>query len=303
MNGRTNIGHQTWPRHVQEIKGGRACGVFQIESCLAAKVANHHVLIDYHGAWSVGAKHDPIRDLLNLRVEVPSLRWRREVDRLQRFDLGKAGVRTEFHLRSTGHDFFCVNLCALVHQLEEIAEHADRFRRTEQQITAGIERVMKDRHRAFLQLRPQIDQNVPATDEIQSREWWIGSDILPSKGAYVAHRAVDLISAVEFFEETLQTLRRNILFDCAGINAQARTFDCRFAQVRAENLDSHGGGGGAECFQNANGQRIDLFAARASRHPNAQLTLAGFALHEVRNELFAESRESALISEEARYVD
>ena len=54
-------------------------------------------------------------------------------------------------------------------------------------------------------------------------------------------------------------------------------FDGRVTQIGAENLDGHLGSALAERFENANGERINFFAGRASRHPNAQLSTAIFA--------------------------
>src|SRR5262245_21361067 len=74
MNGRANIGNQAWPCHMKQVKSGWACGVCQIGSCPAAKVAHYHIFIDDHSARRVGAEHDPIGHVLNLRIEIASIR-------------------------------------------------------------------------------------------------------------------------------------------------------------------------------------------------------------------------------------
>src|SRR5262249_56591392 len=109
-------------------------------------------------------------------------------------------------------------------------------------------RIMKDRQTTSLQLHPEINQNIPAADEIEPRKWRIRGDVLFCKRADLAHHPVDLIGAVELFEKAFQARRRNIFFNCARINAQPRAVDSYFAQVGPEYLDPHLGGSLAKRF-------------------------------------------------------
>ena len=82
-------------------------------------------------------------------------------------------------------------------------------------------------------------------------------------------------------------------------------FDHRLAQIGAENLDAHFGRTAAKRFQNANGERINFFAACAARHPRAQLRLSIFAFvfEQRRQETFLQRTEQCFVSKKARHVD
>src|SRR5262245_12084147 len=199
--------------------------MFEVRRCFSAKLANYHVLIDDHCTGRISAEHDAVGDLLNLCIKIASIRRRSEPHWLQCFYLREASVRTEFDLSTAWHELLSINFCTLVYQLEQIVEYTDSFRRAEQQIAAGIEGVMENRHSPPLQLRPEVDQDITTTDQIESRKRGISSDILPCKCADVAHEAIDLIRAVELLEETLQPFGRNIFLNCARINTQPRPLD------------------------------------------------------------------------------
>src|SRR5207248_10808931 len=128
-----------------------------------------------------------------------------------------------------------VNLIFLIHQFEKLVVETDRFRRSQNQIAAGVERVMKLRDAALVQIRTQIDEDVAAADQVEPRERWIGAKILPREGADIAHATVDLITAIALNKKTLQPGGRNVLFDRAGINSQPGMLDHRFAQIGAKN--------------------------------------------------------------------
>src|SRR5262245_58408583 len=100
-----------------------------------------------------------------------------------------------------------MNFVAPVHQLKHVAEDPDTFRRPEHQVTMGVQRIVKNWKRTLLQLRAEINEDIAATDQVESRKRWVGRDVLPCESAEIAYGAVDLIGAIEFFEVTLQPLR------------------------------------------------------------------------------------------------
>src|SRR5262249_32421481 len=116
----------------------------------------------------------------------------------------------QIYVASAREYFLGINLRFLVHQLEHITENAHRFGWAKNEIAARIKRVMKDRQTTSLQLHPEINQNIPAADQIEPRKRRIGGDVLFCKRADVAHHPVDLIGAVELFEKAFQARRRNI---------------------------------------------------------------------------------------------
>ena len=56
----------------------------------------------------------------------------------------------------------------LVHNRKEAAESSDRFRSSQHQEPAGIQRIVEHRDDSFLEDVSQVDQNITAADEIHS---------------------------------------------------------------------------------------------------------------------------------------
>src|SRR5439155_5729040 len=59
----------------------------------------------------------------------------------------------------------------------------------------------------------------------------------------------------------------------------------------------------AKRFKNANGERINFFAGRASRHPGAQFTLALFVFQDRWQKTITQYREERRVAEKARHID
>ena len=104
--------------------------------------------------------------------------------------------------------------------------HAGRFER-EWKVVDG----------SLLQLRPQVNQQVAATDQIQFGERRVLRHILAREDAEIANGFTDLVATFLPDEEPLQPRRRDIPRDAGGINALTRFLDGLIADVRGENLD------------------------------------------------------------------
>ena len=128
---------------------------------------------------------------------------------------------------------------------------------------------MKLRNATLVQFRAQIDEHVAATDQVQSREGRIGGEVLSCERADIAHAAMDLIGTIALDEKAIESRPWHIFLDRAWVNSRTRMLDDRFAQVGAENLDADFGKLVAKHFENANSERINLFACGATRYPDA----------------------------------
>ena len=88
--------------------------------------------------------------------------------------------------RPCGRGSLRVDAVLRFRQLEEVREAAHGLRRAEQQKAVRVQRVVENRDHALLHRRAEIDQHVPATDEVHFREGRIRHDILPRKDAEIA---------------------------------------------------------------------------------------------------------------------
>src|SRR5205823_13008053 len=98
------------------------------------------------------------------------------------------------------------------------------------------ERVGEGGNDALVQQRAEINQHVPATDQVQIREGRINQHVLARKDAQVANALVDLIIPVDLAEKAAQTFGRNVLRYVFGVNAGAGLFDPGITDVSREDL-------------------------------------------------------------------
>src|SRR3989440_6294333 len=127
-------------------------------------------------------------------------------------------LRNDGELLRSSRCYLRVNFIFLVRQFEKLVVETNRLSRAKNQITAGVERVMKLRDAALVQFRAQINEHIAATDQVEPGKWRVGRDVLSREGADVAHIAMDLVSAVALDEESFQSRGRDIFLDRAGIN-------------------------------------------------------------------------------------
>src|SRR5580765_3345549 len=95
-----------------------------------------------------------------------------------------------------------------------------------------------------LQRRGEIDQKIPATDQIHAGKRRIIGDIVPGEDAQIANAARYLISGIRAHEELPETLRRDVEHRALVVDSLARQTDGSLAHVGSEHLN-----GAAELFR------------------------------------------------------
>src|SRR5437667_4191481 len=76
-----------------------------------------------------------------------------------------------------------------IHQLKQIRSRAkDAFRAPQYKECPWLQSIMKDGHDPLLQSKPEVDQHIPATDNVYARKWRILEKVLPSKNTHIADR-------------------------------------------------------------------------------------------------------------------
>jgi hypothetical protein len=126
------------------------------------------------------------------------------------------------HNRARAGAFFLVNLVLLVHQREQILERSQAFRRPQHQIAAWLQGIEKRGNGALLQNRAEINQQIPAADQIQVGKGRVLNDILSGEYAQFPDGFVDLVSAAMANEETIEPLLGNSQEFAGGVGAAAR---------------------------------------------------------------------------------
>jgi hypothetical protein len=86
---------------------------------------------------------------------------------------------------ATGAKPFNAKLVFPVYGVEEIGERSNAFRASQKQKAVRIERVMKNRDHLSLQNRVQVNQYVPATNQLHVGKRRVGKEVLARKNAHV----------------------------------------------------------------------------------------------------------------------
>ena len=291
-------GRQAFPRHLEEVEARRARRRLEVGAGLPAELHDLHVGVDDDAGRRVPAQDETVGLLLD-RGRAPArlvlLRARR------RSDLGVAGdAEAEVGRRPR---FPPVDLVLLVNGREEIREPADALRGAEFQEAGGLERVMEDRDDALLQRGAEIDQHVAAADQVELRERRVPRHVLRREDARVPNRLADLIAPVRFDEEAAQPVGRDLGLDACGECPGAGSGDRGGAEIGGEHLDREMALRLPEELQQADHERVGLFARRAARHPHPDGLVGGPPLHQAREDAPPEGLEPFRVPEELRHLD
>src|SRR5260370_16438851 len=121
-----------------------------------------------------------------------------------------------------------------------------------------------------VQRRVQVDQQIPATDEIGVRKRRIVDYRLTGENKTLADRFADLKSSIDANEEAAQAFRRDILRDEIRVGSRSSPIQSAVADVRAEKLYGRGQLPVLEQFLQAYRQGISFLAGCATGNPYAK---------------------------------
>ena len=186
---------------------------------------------------------------------------------------------------------------------EQLAVLADALGRAEEQKAVGIERVMQDRQHATLKGVVHVDEDIPATHQIEARERRIARHVVPREDAQIADAFADLVMAVDADEESAEPLGRDVDLDVVDVDPGPGPLEGRVVDVGGEDLDGHVIGRAGEILQKADRDGIDFFAGGAAGHPDADRLIPGPARENRGKDLFLEEVERFRIAEELRDAD
>ena len=136
-----------------------------------------------------------------------------------------------------------------IHGCEKVAGRADALRSAEYQKAAGPRGIVKQRNHFSLQDRFQINQQIPATNQIHLGEWRVAQDVMLSKDAQVPDALADPVTAFNLAKEPAQPLGRDISLDIVLIYAASGATYVAFTYVRPEELNRIRGSLVAQIFQ------------------------------------------------------
>lgn len=291
---------QPFPGQFQQVRGGLARRRFEERARAAAILEDLQVLVHEHGR----GREPPEEDAIGLALEIERL-WSGRAARLRGGD--EAGAEVLGREDDGGpprHRPLQVDLVRAVHEVEEIAVLSHGFRRAEHEEPRRLERVMEDREDALLERRRQVDQHVPAGDQVEVRERRVGGEVLPREDAHVPDVLVDPVEMVLLPEEPPQPLGADLALDALGVDPRPGLVQGgRVADVGGEDLDRQPQRAVVQVLEQGHGQRVRLLAGRAPRHPDPDRGERRPVFDQHREDLALERLEHLRVPEEAGHVD
>ncbi len=153
-----------------------------------------------------------------------------------------------------------------------------------------------------MQFRLEVDQEVPASDQIQFAEHRVPDDVLFGKSQPIANLSFNAVSAVLCDEELLQALLREVVGDARRVNTRTSQVDGLGVDVRGENLHWEILLQTVHELVKENRERVCFLARGAARNPNPQRAVLG-SVPQSRSEHFIQALECIGIAEKVRDSD
>ena len=156
--------------------------------------------------------------------------------------------------------------------------------------------------RPLLQTRPQVDQQVSATDEIHPREGRIGEQVLPCEDDHLTHRLVDAVAPLLLDKEPPQTFGADVVHETLGVQREPSFAQQRFIEVGGEHLQVAPARRILGHLHERDGDGIRFLPAGTAQHPNANRFVVGL-FQQVGQNLALKSLERFGVAEETRHAD
>ena len=289
---------QAFAGHGVDVDVGLAGGGLQIFAGAAADVEDVAFAIHQHGGRRPGLLDELVGELAEVFGALADGRF---ADGAGLHFAGKLQVGKGLRLVEAAEQ-----ACLVVDGLEQVAEIADGFGAAEQQQAIAVERVIKQRQQFLLQLRPEVDQQVAAGEDVELCEGRIGDDVLRREYHHLANVFADVVAAAFFGQEVArQPGRRDIGGDVVGVKAAARRVDAIRVEIGGIDLQRKArfGLGQFHRLLEHHGQRVGFFTRRAGGHPGAQRLAFRMLGQQRRDRLGTQDFPDLGIAEEVGHAD
>ena len=155
-----------------------------------------------------------------------------------------------------------------VHRLEQAGTGELGFRLAEEQDAVVAERVVQPRQHHVLGLGLQVDQQVPADQQVDAADGRVMGDVVAAEDHALPQVAREDVVVVGALEVALQQVGRNALDVARRIGGVARGLQRRFVEVGGVDLDLAPEGVRAHRVGEEHGQAVWLLAGGAADAPH-----------------------------------
>jgi hypothetical protein len=94
----------------------------------------------------------------------------------------------------------------VVHRLEPAHRWAGALTRSEQEDSSWTQGVLDRTEHTLLDLRLEVDQEIPTGEEVDPREWRVADEVVSREDAQLSQRVGDPVSSTSPREEALESL-------------------------------------------------------------------------------------------------
>jgi len=240
----------------------------------------------------------------------PALEHALRVGRGPRSARGTAVREGKFDRRPIDRLFAAEDSIPLVSGLEQFGAAGDALGRTEEQEAAGAKRVVEERHELLLEIGAEIDEDIPAGNEIELRKGRIADEAVLGEDAHLAQlfdrlevggspgtgrRVADEEACEAFGRYLVGDFRRVATMSCLGQH--------RGVEVSREDLHESSRFEAIEVLAQQDGDGVSLLARGTTRDPDANGCVGGLALHDEGNSLLSQGLKRFRIAEELGHAD
>ena len=164
---------------------------------------------------------------------------------------------------------------------------------------------MEQRNDTLLQLRAQIDQEVAATDQVESGKGRVSEQVMLGEDQQVADALVDAVGAAVGLggEEARQPLRRDVGGDAGRVHRGARGGNRVPVDVGSKDLQRPSLLERLHPLLQQDGDRIRFLARRTAGRPDANHAARRMVVEDLRDHLLFERLEGLRIAEETGHPD
>ena len=158
---------------------------------------------------------------------------------------------------------------------------------------------MKRLHDVTLGVGVQVNQQIPAAHEIQTRERRVADDILAREYAQLTDALGNAVVMVHLDEKSFEAFSRDLLRDIVEVEPSARFLDLDLTDIGPKDLNPGNGTSLTHIFEQRDRDRIHLLSARAPGNPDPNGIFRGTSLAEAREHSLLQTLEGVGISEKS----
>ena len=168
----------------------------------------------------------------------------------------------------------------------------------EDEDTAGIQGIMKERYQFLHHIRARVEEKAPDVQDVQVEERRMGQYVMLGKYGLFADLLADLVGVVLPGKEAIQLLGGYIHLDVCDVDPPPRLEDALPVDVGRKDLVLDIAARGLDRLFERNGHAVGLLPGGAPRDPDAERAVTGFCPDQLAEQPLTEDLPYSGVAEE-----